>query len=154
MTVTLKHVARDDIKPLFAIKIDPSQKDFVAPHEISLAQVPYEEGATPYVIWNDESRVGLMLVIDMRVYPHRSANDDPEAFYLWRLSIGAEFQGNGYGTGAIAEMEKLAREQGLFVIETSTVKSNTAALKFYVQLGFEKTGIEIDGEVQLRKVLQ
>ena len=151
MTVKLKPVTRDDVKPLFELKVKPEQQTFVATNEISLAQVHYETGSTPYVIWSDNTRVGLMVIIDMREHKHIEPDDDPNSIFLWRLLIAVEHQGKGYGSAAMAALFEIARDKGATAVETSVVEDNLAALKFYEQLGFSLTGKAIDDEPQLRK---
>ena len=150
MVVTLTEVTRDDLRPLFRLKVAAGQDDFVAPNEISLAQVHYETGATPYVIWNDEERVGFCQVIDMRQHAYREPEDDANALYLWRLMIAEEHQGKGYGQAAMRVLIRMAREAGHPAFETSVVTTNAAAIRFYEGLGFVKTGKIVDGEAQMR----
>ena len=153
MVVTLREVTRDDISPLSKLAVAPDQRDFVAHNEYSLAQVHYETGATPYVIWNDDTRVGFCQVIDMRKHEYREPYDDPEALFLWRFMIGAEHQGKGYGKAAMRALIRLAREGGHPAFETSAVTANEAAIGFYEGLGFVPTGRIHDGEVFLRQEL-
>ena len=153
MQVTLKPVTRDDIGPLAKLKVAPEQQDFVAPNEYSLAQVHYETGATPYVIWAGDIRVGFCQVIDMRAHNHRKPEDDAEALYLWRLMIGIDYQGLGHGQAAMRTLIKMGRDAGHPAFETSAVTTNEAALRFYEGLGFKRTGRIVDGEAQLRLVL-
>jgi len=150
MSVTLRPVNRDDINPLSKLTVAPDQAGFVAPNEYSLAQVHYETGATPYVIWNDAERVGFCQVIDMRQHKYCEPEDDPKALYLWRLMIGSAHQGKGYGQAAMRLMMQRGRDAGHTAFETSAVQSNTAAIRFYEALGFVQTGRIVDGEAQLR----
>lgn len=152
--MTLKTVTRDDLRPLFKLKVAPEQRAFVAPNEVSLAQVHYETGATPYVIWAGEARVGFLQVIDMRDYAYREPHDDPQALYLWRLMLGEGHQRRGYGQAAMALLTEMARAAGHPAIETSVVPANQAAMDFYLKLGFARPqhGVEhgVDDEVPLR----
>lgn len=154
MAVTLHDVTRGDVRPLVKLRVSPDQESFVAPNENSLAQVHYETGATPYVIWNGDERVGFCQVIDMRKHDFREPEDDPEGMFLWRFMIAAEHQGKGYGKAAIMALIQKAREAGHPALETSAVTSNAAALGFYEGLGFVRTGRIVDGEAQLRLALK
>jgi diamine N-acetyltransferase len=138
------------VSPLYRLRVAPGQEGFVAPNEFSLAQAPYETGATPYVIWSGDARVGFLQVIDMREYAYRDPADDPNALYLWRFMIGAEFQGKGFGTAALSALIGMARKMGVSAVEVSVVAENAVALRFYEGLGMTRTGRLIDGEIQLR----
>lgn len=153
MSVTLRPVTRDDLSPLFKLKVAPDQQDFVAPNEYSLAQVHYETGATPFVIWSDDTRVGFCQVIDMRKHAHREPEDDADALFLWRLMIGRDHQGQGHGRAAMTQLFDMAKQAGHNAFETSVVVENTAATAFYLSLGFALTGRIVDGEAQLRRTL-
>lgn len=154
MAVTLREVTRDDVRPLVRLRVAPDQDDFVAPNEYSLAQVHYETGATPYVIWNGEDRVGFCQVIDMRKHAFCEPEDDPNALFLWRFMVASEFQRKGFGKAALKVLIQMAEATGHEAVETSAVMENAAAIGFYEGLGFVKTGRIVDGEVQLRLELR
>lgn len=73
----------------------------------------------------------------------------PDAEYksvrLGRLLIGEAFRGNGYGSKAIALVEKLAFEDyGVRYIELGVFEFNQAAKRLYERLGFEVISMKRD----------
>ena len=64
------------------------QDKFVAANAVSLAQAYTNARAWPRGIYCNEAAVGFLML-----------DDDPSKpeYFLWRLIIGGEFQGKGYG---------------------------------------------------------
>lgn len=151
--ITLQPVERDDLRPLFRLKVSDAQDGFVAPNEITLAQAPYETGAYVFSIYADEVIVGLMAMLDFREHKYLEEGDDPEAAYLWRLLIGADHQGKGYGRAAMDWAFDWAKARGNPRFVTSVVKENADGMRFYAELGLEPTGRIEDGEVVLMRGL-
>jgi diamine N-acetyltransferase len=151
--ISLRPVERDDLRPLFRLKVSEAQAGFVAPNEITLAQAPYEPGAFVFVIRAEEQIVGLIAMIDFREHPFVMEGEDPEAAHLWRLMIGAEHQRKGYGRAAMALAFDWARGRGNPRFSTSAVPENAVALRFYESLGLMPTGAIVDGEVELARDL-
>ena len=71
-------------------------------------------------------------------------------YYLWRLLIGAEHQGRGYGTAILDEVVALLRAEGVTELLTSYVPGEGTPEPFYRRYGFVPTGEVEDGEVVLR----
>lgn len=145
--ITLRPVTRDDLRPLFRLKVNPKQADFVAPNEITLAQAPYETGAEVFGLWNQETLVGMMATIDMPSHAFRMEEDDAESLYLWRLLIGSDHQGKGFGRSALAAIMDHARKGGFPRMSLSVVPGNAAAIGLYESVGFQNSGRLIDGEL-------
>ncbi|RYG91342.1 GNAT family N-acetyltransferase [Loktanella sp. IMCC34160] len=95
----------------------------------------------------------MLAMIDMSRYPEPEEADDRESAYIWRLLIGADYQGKGYGRAAIAEAEAVAREWRLPRVSLSFVDQPDGPEGFYQKSGFVRTGKLIDGEVQMLKIL-
>ena len=154
MSFDVKPVTGADVVPLESVKVRPDQDKFVAPNPITIAQARFEgEGAYDFVLWDGETRVGLIAVIDMGVYPDRDPEDDPEAIYVWRLLVGAEFQGKGYGRKAMAWAEDWAQTRGRSKIQIQAVEENVATIAIYEHLGYRRTGVVVGKEIQLEKAL-
>jgi diamine N-acetyltransferase len=84
------------VLPLIRLSVDEGQGGLVAENAKTLAQAAYETGSSVWGLWVSEEPVGLMAMIDPRVYPWLDEGDDPSAAYLWRLMIDARHQGRGY----------------------------------------------------------
>lgn len=153
MDVAFRPVTLSDVWPLEKVKPRPDQSAFVSSNEITIAQARFEPGAFDFCIWHGDIRVGLIAVIDMSIYPMRSEIDHPEAVYIWRLLIGAEHQGEGYGSAALVFAEDWGRRRDLTRAQIQASETNTAAIKMYMARGYALTGRMDEDEVQLEKLL-
>lgn len=151
--ISLRPVKRDDLRTLFQLKVKPEQAEFVASNEITLAQAPYETAAEVFGIWQGEILVGMMATIDMAKHAYRMEGDDPESLYIWRLMVGAEHQGKGYGRAALAVMNERAETGGFRRLSVSVVPTNSVAIALYESVGFQNSGRFVDGEILLLKGL-
>lgn len=153
MTLTLRPVQRAHLAALFKLKVRPDQDKLVAPVEITLAQAAYEPCSEVWGLWDGDTLVGQMAMIDLARSPHTEACDEPESAYVWRLLIDAGFQGRGYGKAALALADDIARGWGRRRISLSVVDAPNSALPFYVSCGYRDTGRTDDGEKVLIKDL-
>lgn len=154
MTTRLVPVGRDDVRPLIALNVAPEQAMFVAPNAVTLAEAPYETGAHVFGIWSDDTRVGLLAVVDNRDYAFGGPDDDPNSAFLWRLMVAAGYQGRGHGRAALRAMFDWVRARGLSRVFTSVEPGNAGAIVLYQSLGFAMTGRVIEGELEMHLDLQ
>ena len=137
--VELREVTRATVRAICRLEVAPNQTDFVAPNAVSFAEALFEPKAWYRAIYADDGPVGFaMLSLDTAT---------PE-YYLWRLMIGAAFQGRGYGRAAmgliVTEVRSLPLARELLV---SWVPGEGSPEGFYLSLGFEPTGAVHEGEV-------
>jgi diamine N-acetyltransferase len=126
-------VLREHVLPLIGLKVRPDQADLVSSNAKTLAEAAYETGSTVWGLWDQDVLVGLMAMIHPGEYPwddysFHQPGADRTAAYLWRLMVGAEFQGRGYGGAHVSDAPH----------------SN---LPFYERFGFRNTGVIEDGEL-------
>jgi diamine N-acetyltransferase len=145
-------VLRAHVRSLIRIKVRPDQDDLVSNNAKTLAQAAYEKGSYVWGLWDDDTLVGLMAMIHPGEYPwdeygRPEPGDDATAAYLWRLLIGAEFQGKGYGSAALAEAFAQTRAWGCSRLTAHVSDTPHSNLGFYERFGFRKTGEVEDGEV-------
>jgi diamine N-acetyltransferase len=145
--LALRPITRDTLRPLFRLKVRDDQQGLVAPNEITLAQAPYETGSYVWGLWDGETAVGLMAMVHPAEYPWHEPGDDREAAYLWRLLIGADHQGRGYGRAAIGLAVGVARGWGTPRLTLSVVDAPHSNIGFYERLEFRRTGHLMDGEI-------
>jgi diamine N-acetyltransferase len=150
--LTRRPVLRDHVLPLIRLTVRPDQSNLVSNNAKTLAQAAYEPGAAVWGLWDGDTLVGMMAMIDPA--PDHDANDplrqqpdDPAAAYLWRLMIGADFQGKGYGAAALAEAFVQTREWGYARLTAHVADAPHSNLGFYERYGFRKTGVVEDDEV-------
>jgi len=151
MTLRLKPVERDDVRPLINLKVTPDQDDFVAPNAQSLAQLHYETGGYAFALMDEDRYVGMIQVIDLREHRYLDPEEDANAVYVWRLLIDQNEQQKGFGTGAMRLIEEWAQSRGVPKMLIHAVPENAIALKLYEHLGYQRTGRLVDGEVELAK---
>jgi diamine N-acetyltransferase len=150
MSVELRPVEQGHLRAIWELEVSDDQRGLVAPNLVTLAQGPYEGGAYPMGIWDGDTPVGFLSVIDMRENHHLDEGDEPEAAYLWRFMIAAGHQRKGYGRAALEQLKDWVRALQLRRIYTSAVPENEIALSLYEASGFVRTGRISDGEVELR----
>ncbi len=139
---------------MLSVEVTDDQDRFIAPNAITMAQARFRAGAYDFCIWDGETRVGLLAVIDMAEHDDlEDGVDDPNAVYIWRLLIGTEFQGKGHGKAAIAFAEDWGRARGRTMAQIQAVEDNVAAITLYQSRGYELTEVKVGSEVQLQKPL-
>ena len=123
----------------------PDGERFVASNAYSLAQAwLYRDAGDvyPFAICNDDEPVGFMMLDE---------DLDEKCLLIWRIMFPAEHQFKGYGTAAIREIIRLAKESGKYdFLLIDYVPDNKIAEHVYTKLGFKSTGVCENGEYELR----
>jgi len=143
-----RDVLRDHLRPLFALEIRPDQKGQVAPNAVTLAQAAYEPGAAVWGLWDGETAVGLLAMIDTQKNPD-SSPQDADAAYIWRLMVDADQQGKGYGARALGAALGTADAWQRPRLVLTAVDNDGGAIPFYERFGFVQTGRVVDGEREM-----
>ncbi len=131
-----------------AVRVHPAQERFVASVERSFQDAEEHPEGNPWyrAVYAGDVPVGfVMLSWDVTPAPGLLG-----PYYLWRLLIGAEHQGRGYGTAILDEVVALLRADGVTELLTSCVPGEGTPEPFYRGYGFVPTGAVEDGEVVLR----
>ena len=153
MALERRRVEKDHLRALFRLKVAEDQAGLVAPNEITLAQAAYEAGSHVWGLWEGDTAVGLIAMI----HPHEAGGmeegEDPDAAYIWRLMIGAEYQGKGHGRAALDLAIGQGRDWGLPRIALSVVQADNSAIAMYEAAGFRRTGKIIEDEIVLSRDL-
>lgn len=153
MSVTLNPITGDDVVPLGNMSVRDDQDRFIAPNIFTIAQARFHTGAYDFCIWNGDQRVGLIALIDMAEHDDLNAIDDPAAVFVWRLLIGTEFQGLGFGKAAMQAAETWTVARGKTLVQIQAVQDNVVAIGLYESLGYVRTGKMSGVEIQLEKKL-
>jgi diamine N-acetyltransferase len=143
-TVELREITSETVRSVTALEVAPEQQGYVAPNAISIAEAYFEPKAWFRAVAADDELVGFAMV-----YRDPAAG----AFYVWRFMIDAGHQGHGYGRRAMELLVEEARADGATEVTLSVVPGEHSALDFYRRLGFEQTGKEHGGEVEMRLAL-
>jgi diamine N-acetyltransferase len=149
MMLERRDVIRDDVRALIALKVRPDQTDLVAGNAVTLAQAAYETGSYVWGLWDGDTAVGLMAMVHPAEYLWHQDGDDRQGAYLWRLMIGTEFQGKGYGRAAIDFAITQTRNWGCPRLVASVADVPHSNMGFYKKQGFQQTGRMPDDEVEI-----
>ncbi len=141
---------RESLRPLATLSVHDEQATFVASNLMTMAQSMFEPGSEIYGIWEDETPVGLLAIVDMS-HPDADLDegDDPDGIYIWRLMVDQAYQGKGYGRSALEFASALTQQKGRANLVISVVDEPGSALPLYERFGFSPTGRIVDGEVEM-----
>jgi diamine N-acetyltransferase len=145
----LAKVTRDNVRAACALEIRPEQKGTVAPVAVSLASAyTVPDIAWPRLVFDGDQMVGFIMGAfdpDGEVELYRS--------FLWRLNIGAEHQGKGYGRFAVEGLCSEALRRGQRRLVTTWSQHEHGPEAFYLRLGFRPTGEHHHGEIVAERML-
>ena len=143
--VELREVTGDTVRAICALQVAPSQRRFVAPNAVSIAEAHFSPTAWFRAVVGDDVPVGFVLC---------SFEPETNEYYLWRFMIGEGFQGHGFGKAAISRVVEHVRTlPGATGLITSWVPGEGSPEGFYLGLGFTPTGEVDEGEVVGRLAL-
>jgi RimJ/RimL family protein N-acetyltransferase len=149
-TVRLVEVTADNVRAVGALDRAFSQRDFVAPVLVSLAEalVPQFEHGAPVVPWYRAIEADGELAGFVMMAEPSTATPHP---YLWRLLIDRRHQRRGIGERVVLEIARQRRADGCTHLDVSFVPDVIGSPEqFYIRLGFALTGVIDDGEAEAR----
>lgn len=145
--VTLREITADTVSAVIKLSVAESQKGFVAPNAVSLAQALFAPEAWYRAIYLDDEPVGFVMLEDESLL---SPPPPAPTIGVWRFMIDTRFQGRGIGRAALLRVIEHARAKSLFSsIELSYVPGPGCPEPFYLGLGFRHTGRVDGGEIVL-----
>lgn len=143
--VHLREINKDNVADCWKLKVAPGQADFVAPNVYSLAQAyANPDTAHPFAIYAGDTMVGFF----MGYVDHAK-----EEYEVWRIMIGEQYQGKGYGRQALDLAIAYLKSKGAKVIGLSYEPENKVAAAMYAKAGFFPTGEIEDGEAVAKLTL-
>ena len=142
--INFRAITEDNFDAIIRMK-RPDDEYFVASNAYSLAQAwLYRDAGDvyPFAIYDDETPVGFMMLDE---------DLDEKCVIIWRIMFPVENQNKGYGTAAICEIIRLAKESGKYdFVLIDYAPDNKIAEHVYTKLGFKHTGVFEHGEYELR----
>lgn len=143
--IHFKEITEDNFDAIIQMKRPPDE-GFVASNAYSLAQAwlyRNNNDVYPFAIYHDEEPVGFMLLDE---------DLEERCLVIWRIMFPVEHQKKGYGTQAIQQIIRLAKDSGKYDhLLIDCVPENQIAKHVYEKLGFQPTGeIVNDGEIELK----
>src|ERR1700742_1756804 len=140
----LEPVTRENVEAACELKVRPRQKGYVAPVSWSLAEAyAAPEIAWPRLIYKAGKLVGFIMAAFDPQNPNKLYHS-----YLWRLNIGAKFQGRGYGRFAVERLYQGAQRRGESRLTVSYDLGKHGPAGFSQRLGFRAVLAEIIGDGQ------
>lgn len=133
--IRLAEVTEENWLDIADLSVNDDQRRFVAPAIGILARgyVYRDCNARIYAIENDGTIVGAALV--------REFADEPLGYDLQQFMIDQRYQGNGYGSAALALILDELRKEGRYDhVEVCVKKDDTAAIRLYGKHGFADSG--------------
>ncbi|MBP9501973.1 MAG: GNAT family N-acetyltransferase [Candidatus Promineofilum sp.] len=143
--VSFRKVTKENLDAVLTLKVKPEQRNFVADNAVSIAEAHFEPKAWYRAIYADETPVGFVML-----------HDDPQAgeYYLWRLMIGARYQGLHFGERAMQLLIDYVRTRpDATELLVTYVPAEGSPQPFYRRFGFVDSGEMSDGEVIMRLAL-
>jgi diamine N-acetyltransferase len=134
--VTFRKIDASNNRDALNLKVHENQTNFVAPNDRSLIQAAYEapDRSTPYGIYDGDTIVGFLLVA--------SDEDKADTFWVWRLMIGSDHQGKGYGKATMSKLIKEMKAEAKYkILRLSYNPKNENAQKLYASVGFVEEGV-------------
>jgi diamine N-acetyltransferase len=84
-----------------------------------------------------------------------SQDTEKAQYYLWRFMIDARYQGLGFGTRALEQVIAYVRAlPGAKEMTLTFVPGELSPAAFYRRLGFVETGVEHDGELEMKLIFE
>lgn len=141
--VCLTPITRANVLAVCALDVAPSQRGFVSPNAVSLAEAYVRPEAKPFAVDCEGVAVGFVMLYDDVELP---------IVGLWRLMIDHAHQGQGYGSDAVALIIDHVRGLGrVGELHVGAMPGQGGPGPFYERLGFVTTGeVRDDGEVRYR----
>ena len=142
--INFRAITEDNFDAIIRMK-RPDDEHFVASNAYSLAQAwLYRDAGDvyPFAIYDDDQPVGFMMLDE---------DLDEKCLIIWRIMFPVENQNKGYGTAAIREIIRLAKDSGKYdFLLIDYAPDNKIAEHVYTKLGFRPTGKFEYGEYELR----
>ena len=149
--VTLREIDHETVVTIVKPSVSESQKGFVAPNAVSLAQALFSEEAWYRAINAEDEPVGLVMLYDESL-----GTPPPEApgVGVWRFMVDERHQGRGIGRQAMRRVIDHVRAKGVFTTpEPSYGPGPGCPEPFEASMGLRPTGRMDDDEVVLELAL-
>jgi len=143
--ISLREVTKDTVRTICNLHVSESQKQFVAPNAVSIAEAHFTKEAWFRAIYADEVPVGFVMLWE----------DPTEGrYFLWRFMIDEKFQDRGYGRRALELVIHHVKENSMAKgLRLTYCKGEGSPQAFYEKMGFADTGKILDREHEMMRAL-
>lgn len=139
--INFRRISEDNFNIIVHMK-RPEGEHFVASNAYSLAEAwLYKDAGDvyPFAIYNDDTPVGFMMLDE---------DQEERCLVIWRIMFPEEHQNKGYGTEAMKQIIRLAKESGKYdFMIIDYAPENVIAKHVYEKMGFVPTGEISNGEI-------
>lgn len=135
--VSLQEITEKTLRSVLRLNVSESQKKFVAPNAVSIAQAYYSKTAWFRAIAYGDTFVGFVMV---------DINIEENDYFLWRYMIDENYQGKGIGRKALELVVDYIKTFDTNKFYTSSVPGQGSPSAFYKKFGFTPTGEVDEGE--------
>ncbi len=150
--VSLREVTKQNARAVLFADVTGSQRRFVAPNAVSVAQGALAGDAWYRAVYADDTAVGfVMAAVIEQDELGLPTGGDPN---LWRFMIDEHYQGLGFGKRALDLTIAELRSWGGSNIWVGAVPGPGSPYEFYIRAGFVDTGVVDDGEAFLRLAVE
>ena len=144
MDIQLREISKSNWQEIAALKLDPSQKDYVFENSYSITESFFCENSVAKGIFLNDKAIGFIM------YESLADEDKPDEVEFLRYMIDAEYQGKGFGKQAFAiALDDIKQNKKPKKIHICFAKENTAANRLYSKFGFVDNGIDEHGQINL-----
>lgn len=144
MGIELREITQDNWMQAIKLKVRDDQQGFVASNVYSIAQSKFVPTMATMAAYSGETMVGFVMF---------GTDPDDGSYWIWRLMVDKEHQGQGYGKAILQEViRRFSLKPDCRSVALSFEPGNPAQ-KLYERLGFVLTGEIIEDEAVARLAL-
>lgn len=137
-SLTLREITEGSLTEILKLEVLESQKSFVAPNSVSIAQAHYSKTAWFRGIYHEDTPVGFVML---------DLDETKPDYFLWRLMIDKSHQRKGYAKMAMEMViDYVSNLPNAKELLTSCVPGENSPEGFYSHMGFKFTGDMIENE--------
>lgn len=145
-TISLKPLDTENWYMCCELEVAEEQKQYMEANAISIAQSKFEPTLKPFAIFDRETMVGFLM--------YNSVPEELGAYWIYRIMIDKQFQGNGIGKAASSLMiDHMASSLQAEKIAVGYHPTNQGAHNLYASLGFVDEGVRFGKEMAVVKTI-
>ena len=141
MTIEFHNVTQENLAAVCALQVAPEQRELVTSNVMTMAESQFEAGALVRALWLNDHPVGLLAMLNPSRYPtDQDIIIRRDTAFVWRLMVGLEYQGQGFGMQALTEAKRIAITWGYNAMSLTVGGKTHSAIPMYEKFGLSRTG--------------
>ncbi|HSL94059.1 MAG TPA: GNAT family N-acetyltransferase [Bacillota bacterium] len=135
----LREITAETVRTICDLEVHDTQKEFVAPNAVSIAQAYFCKEAWFRAIYSGDTPVGFVMM-----YEDAAKSE----YYLWRFMIDKNYQSRGFGKAAMQLIfDHVRPQENASELTLSCDPGGSGPEDFYRKLGFAPTGEYMGNEM-------